>query len=75
MARQARAGERVRAKQEKTTGLLEEREKARAEKLAPPPLVVFKRSRDGQVTVLKPRPVETSEAPPAAPSGAQLPTH
>jgi hypothetical protein len=72
MARQARAGERTRAKQQKV-GLLEEREKARVEKLAPPPLVVFKRSRDGQVTVLKPRPVESGEAP-ANPPSAQLPS-
>jgi hypothetical protein len=43
------------------------REEARKAALAPPPVVVFKRTRDGQVTVLKPRPVaaEGAPAPPA----------
>jgi hypothetical protein len=33
------------------------RQEALEKALAPPPVVVFKRTRDGQVTVLKPRPV------------------
>jgi flagellar motility protein MotE (MotC chaperone) len=38
------------------------REDARQAALAPPPVVVFKRARDGQVTVLKPRPVAAAAA-------------
>jgi hypothetical protein len=40
------------------------REDARAAALAPPPVVVFKRARDGQVTMLKPRPVAAEGTPP-----------
>ena len=64
--RQAKAMERAKAKQESVASR-EARHRALTEKAAaPPPVVVFKRSRDGQVTVLKPqRPAETEAAAPA----------
>jgi hypothetical protein len=60
-ARQARDGERSQAQVDRSAAReakLKALEAERAAQLAPPPLVVFKRSRDGQVTVLQPRPVE-----------------
>jgi hypothetical protein len=64
-ARQARSLERAKAKQE-TPGSREARHKALTEKAPPPPqVVVFKRSRDGQLTMLKPRTVENDAATPA----------
>lgn len=60
-ARSQRDLERDKDRQEKAAARLakqQEREAEEAARLAPPPLVVFKRSRDGQVTVLQPRPVD-----------------
>lgn len=64
--RQAKINERNKTKQESVASR-EARHRALTEKAAtPPPLVVFKRSRDGQVTVLQPRiPVENETAPSA----------
>lgn len=71
-ARQARTTERSKLKQDSVASR-EARHKALTEKAAaaaaPPPLMVFKRSRDGQVTVLQPRQVE-AETPPPAPATA-----
>lgn len=68
-ARQARITERNKAKQESVASR-EARHKALTQKAAaPPPLMVFKRSRDGQVTVLQPRAVEP-ETTPQAPATA-----
>ena len=72
-ARSQRELERDKERQERAAARLAKQHALQAEeaaRLAPPPLVVFKRSRDGQVTVLSPRPVE-GEAAAAAPAQAQ----
>ncbi|HWA76126.1 MAG TPA: hypothetical protein VG937_27495 [Polyangiaceae bacterium] len=69
-ARQAKITERNKAKQESLASR-EARHRALTEKaVTPPPLVVFKRSRDGQVTVLQPRAAVENEAAPQAPATA-----
>ncbi|HLV68375.1 MAG TPA: hypothetical protein VKY73_21310 [Polyangiaceae bacterium] len=68
-ARKAREEERERQRQQRIAEREAERKAREAEReaaLAPPPLVVFKRTRDGQVTVLKPRPVAEPPSPPPA---------
>lgn len=68
-AREATRQERDRDRHDKVSARAAKqkaREAEEAARLSPPPLVVFKRSRDGQVTVLQPRPVETENGVPAA---------
>lgn len=80
--RTAQAADRARAKQEAAKTKLDvpgEREAREARHRAltekqhePPPLVVFKRSRDGQVTVLQPKPVEGENQAASAPVAAAV---
>jgi len=68
LARQARSAEKAKVRQESVEAreAREARHRALTEKKPePPPLMVFKRSRDGQVTVLQPRPIAEQAAPTA----------
>src|SRR6187455_1723959 len=70
LARQARSAEKAKVRQESVEAreAREARHRALTEKKPePPPLMVFKRSRDGQVTVLQPRPL-AEQAAAAAPA-------
>lgn len=66
--RQAQQLERAKVKQESVASR-EARHRALTEKAAPPQVVVFKRSRDGQVTVLKPQRPAENDGVPIAPVG------